>query len=227
MDMFLKKFILSLETSTNLCSISIKNNNYYIEINNYKKNIKQNNNENILQNIDYIIFISKIKLYNINVISFNFGPGSFTGLRLSSAICQSISFYKKNLIRISSIQNIAYSTWKKYKNNYIFTSLHSKYNELYFCLYKYNIYRKIMQPIIPEKIINITNISSLPKNNIYIGNSFFIKKLLKNKKTIFKSINNRYPTAKNTAMLTELYLKNKLLTSINNINPNYIVENIF
>ncbi|QQG46920.1 MAG: tRNA (adenosine(37)-N6)-threonylcarbamoyltransferase complex dimerization subunit type 1 TsaB [Candidatus Azosocius agrarius] len=224
----MKKFILSLDTSTNLCSVSIKHNSYYIEINNLTKKKYKKNNEHILSNINYITLISKIKLYNINIISFNFGPGSFTGLRLSSIICKGLFFNKKNnIIRISNFHNIALATWKKYKNTYTFISLHSKYNEIYFCLLKFNINKKIIQPIMPESINNINNFKSFPSNYIYTGNAFSIKENIKYKKNLLKSIYNKYPTAKYTSLLSEAYLKNNISTTINNTSPNYIIENIF
>ena len=138
----MKNLILALENSTNICSISIRYKKYYIEINNLK-NIEKNNNEKILQNIDWLTFISKIKINDVKIISYNFGPGSFTGLRISSAICQGLFFNKeKKIIRISSLQIISQQIWEKYKKKKILVAIQSKFNEIYICAYKFNLKKK-------------------------------------------------------------------------------------
>lgn len=77
-----------------------------------------------------------ISFDEIEVVSLSNGPGSFTGLRISSAIAKGICFAKgSKLVEISTLDIIA----NKFKNSGKVTSLifsNSRTNEFYFCEYE-------------------------------------------------------------------------------------------
>ena len=81
--------ILVIDTSTNYCSIAVKANSKIITKTKY---IPRQHNEYLIDMIDLIINNSGITKYQLDLLAYGVGPGSFTGVRLSSALMQAISF---------------------------------------------------------------------------------------------------------------------------------------
>lgn len=103
----------------------------------------------------------------IQIISLSNGPGSFTGLRISSAIAKGICFAKgSKLVEIPTLDVIA----NKYKNPGKVTSLiysNSRTNEFYFC--EYEIESDLFKRVSDYKINYLENIIS-KEDSIYLIN---------------------------------------------------------
>ena len=70
--------------------------------------------ESVLVEIDKLVSICKISPKDIRSVIYNNGPGSFTGVRVSSAIVQAIGFSNNcPVYGINSLMLIAYSEYKK------------------------------------------------------------------------------------------------------------------
>ena len=80
--------ILALETTAELCSVAIGNNEMVIEDTRLAMRV---HNEIVLSMIDTVMAAAPIERHEVACIAFSAGPGSFTGVRISAAIAQGIA----------------------------------------------------------------------------------------------------------------------------------------
>ena len=105
--------ILAIDSSGKSFSLSLSKDN---EIKTFQDASESVSSESILVEIDNLISRCKINPNQINSVIFNSGPGSFTGVRVSSAIVQAIG-YSNNcpVYGINSLNLDAYSIFKKHQ----------------------------------------------------------------------------------------------------------------
>ena len=80
--------ILALETTAELCSVAIGNNEMVIEDTRVAMRV---HNEIVLSMVDTVLSASPIEKHEVACIAFSAGPGSFTGVRIGAAIAQGIA----------------------------------------------------------------------------------------------------------------------------------------
>ena len=80
--------ILALETTAELCSVAIGNNEMVIEDTRLAMRV---HNEIVLSMIDTVMAAAPIERHEVACIAFSAGPGSFTGVRIGAAIAQGIA----------------------------------------------------------------------------------------------------------------------------------------
>ncbi len=100
--------ILSLETSTKVCSVSLSDNTTVIA----KKELYEANSHatHLTVFIDELFKENaKYTLKDIDAVAVSSGPGSYTGLRIGVSVAKGICYaLKKPLIAISSLKALAY-----------------------------------------------------------------------------------------------------------------------
>jgi len=101
--------ILSIDTTKSSYSLSVLKNNH---ISTYKDNSSTASSETILNEINNLVLKNNIKPSDISSVIYNNGPGSFTGVRVSSAIVQAIGFSNNcPVYGINSLMLDAYSLY--------------------------------------------------------------------------------------------------------------------
>ena len=162
--------VLSIDTSSNLCSVSI------LENTNLIKKIELNNglthSETLMPLIKQILDENNISLKDINLLVSDIGPGSFTGLRIGVATCKALSdSLNIPCIGISSLEVLAYNI----KNNGIICStIDCKNDNCYFALYElsngtYSILEEPSAKTITE-VLDLLNTKYANKIINFIGN---------------------------------------------------------
>lgn len=132
--------ILSLESSSNVCGVAISENYDYIDsINEYGEHL---HDKYLAQMTFDILAKNNIKLNDIDFISFNIGPGSFTGLRIGAALIKGLTFNSNiRIIPLSYFDIIFYNIYEKIdlKNfEYMFIINYSGKENYYFCKFNIN-----------------------------------------------------------------------------------------
>jgi len=109
--------ILALETSTDICSVSIRKG---VDVFNFHESLPRQHTENLLSVISELLNESKLGFKDLDAIAVGVGPGSYTGVRLSCAIAQGIAFSHdiKGLI-LSSLELIAIEAFNKTNSSHI------------------------------------------------------------------------------------------------------------
>ncbi len=187
----MKQNIIAIDITTELCSISIF----------YKKKTftkyKFSNHENskyIIKLLSNIIAQNNINLNNINIIAFNNGPGSNTGIRISKCICQILHFKinKIKIFKISSFKIISEQYFSKNKQKKIIIFFYQNKNNIYWNKFINNqqINKNISNVnIFKKKILSIKKKTTLITNN-YKTKNIFSPLITKNK---YINIKTYYP----------------------------------
>ncbi len=105
--------ILSIDTTKSFYSLSVMKND---NISTYIDKSDVASSETILSEINNLVIKNNIKPSDINSVIYNNGPGSFTGIRVSSAIVQAIGFSNNcPVYGINSLMLDAYSIYVEKK----------------------------------------------------------------------------------------------------------------
>lgn len=135
--------ILSIDTSTSICSVAIledKNVISHLTIDDNKTH-----SQNLMPMIDNIFKSTNLDLNNIDLICCNKGPGSFTGIRIGIATVKGLADPMNiTTVGVSSLKTLAYSIKE---NGLICSILDAKNDNVYFGLFsnennKYTILEK-------------------------------------------------------------------------------------
>lgn len=140
--------ILSIDTASNICGVSILEDNKLVC--NLDTNTGRTHSENLMPMIEQAFKKTNLSLKNINLITCDIGPGSFTGIRIGVATTKA---FKDSLnipcVGISSLEALAYNLKDNIKQNEIICSIiDCKNNNCYFALYekKNNILENLLEP---------------------------------------------------------------------------------
>ena len=124
--------ILCIDTSSKLCSVAILENTTLI--NKLELDNGLTHSETLMPLIKDLLEKSNLTLKDINLLVYDIGPGSFTGIRIGVATCKAFSdSINIPCVGISSLEVLAYNE----KNNGIICStIDCKNDNCYFALYE-------------------------------------------------------------------------------------------
>lgn len=193
--------ILSIDTASNICGVSILENDKLIC--SLDKNTGRTHSENLMPMIDEIFKKTYLSLKDINLIVCNIGPGSFTGIRIGVATTKAFSdSLNIPCIGVNSLESLAYNEKQNLNNgDIIFSIIDCKNENCYYSVYEFNNnqYKKIFSPN-SDSIDNLKNLEKEISNKkvIFIGDGVDVYK---------KQLISIFPKA--------IFSKNNLLNSYN------------
>ncbi|WP_075431946.1 tRNA (adenosine(37)-N6)-threonylcarbamoyltransferase complex dimerization subunit type 1 TsaB [Buchnera aphidicola] len=221
--MYLDQTILALDTSLNACSVAIIHSR---KIYTLFQITRRKHEKYILKMIFKILKMSHCTLKDVDFIACTIGPGSFTGIRISINIAQTLSMiHDIPLLSFSTLQVLSEQSWIKYHTNR--TIIFIKINSNNFLWGKY--YRNTNGIWIGEhtekSLKNINKIPKLIKNctGIWavIGTTWnFRFSLKKSIKLLYTNI--QTPQAKDIIFCSHAYLKKNIYHKIKCIYPKYL-----
>lgn len=134
--------ILSIDTSSNICGVSIlKNDNL---ICNLDSNTGKTHSENLMPMINNALTITSLQVKDFDLIVCDIGPGSFTGIRIGVATAKAfVDSFNIPCVGISSLEALAYNLKKnvfkdRAKKNLICSMIDCKNDNCYFALFEEN-----------------------------------------------------------------------------------------
>ncbi|ARC54803.1 hypothetical protein AOQ88_00870 [Candidatus Riesia sp. GBBU] len=213
--------ILSIESSTRMCSVSVSSKErvsfrYFMS---KKTDIKK-----ILLMIEKCCKDTECTFNDIQLLVFGRGPGSFTGIRTVVGIIQGLAFWKKlPVIGVSSMRIMAKISQKKFNSKNILVVMDAKNDNLYFAEYKI----KDNGDIIGEKterVISFNEFFSITykmKEKFIVLEKDFHSFVKKTKNLEGCLIYRTFPKAKNIFSLVKL----KNFSNFEIIKPNYLENN--
>ena len=175
--------ILSIDTSSDVCSVAIlEDNNLIKEIN---KTDSKTHSENLMPLIDTLFKETNLTLADIQAIACSIGPGSFTGIRIGIATAKAMAEVMQiPVIGVTSLETLAYIETTK---NNIATIIDAKNNQVYCGIFNNNY--QLLQDYLADDITEI-----IPKLKSHlpltlVGNGAIIhKELLGNLEKVTFSI---------------------------------------
>lgn len=121
--------VLSIETSTQNCSVSIQGDgcDFIVE-----KLAPQQHARLVLPMVDDVLQQAGLKPQDIDALAFGQGPGAFTGLRIAAGVIQGLALgWNKPVIGVSSLQALAYSGFMQTGNTEWTALMDARMQEVY------------------------------------------------------------------------------------------------
>lgn len=198
--------ILSIDTSSDICGVSILEDNNLIDI--LDNDTGRTHSENLMPMIKKILEKNNLNLENMDLIVCDNGPGSFTGIRIGIATIKAFhDALNIPCIGVSSLESLSYNTRKIINNNDLVVSIiDCKNHNCYFGLYekRENNFDNLIEPMAEDidtalSIIqnylndNFSNYQSL--NLIFIGSGTIpyekqIRNIFPNSNFVDSNLNN-------------------------------------
>nr|WP_321234348.1 tRNA (adenosine(37)-N6)-threonylcarbamoyltransferase complex dimerization subunit type 1 TsaB [uncultured Psychroserpens sp.] len=199
--------ILSIETSTTNCSVSLSKQGETLVLKE-DNNTNYSHAESLHVFIDSVLQIAEIKKSELDAIAVSKGPGSYTGLRIGVSAAKGLS-YALNipLISVSTLKALACQV--QIDDGLIVPMLDARRLEVYSAIYDHShqLIRTIEAQILDENAF----LDYLEKGHVYfIGNGVDKTKTLINHSNA-KFINSKLPSAKEmSALAYEKYKKSDI-----------------
>lgn len=153
--------ILAIETTTDICSVSLSLGDRILD---RCESAPREHTRLLLPMIDSLLQEGGIKLSDLNAFACTVGPGSFTGVRIGTAVVQALSFASnKPVVLISTLRAIAQHAYLSEHHEHVFAHLDAGQKEIYGACFAIDQFG-IMQAITKESILN-PNQLLLPKGN--------------------------------------------------------------
>ena len=100
----MNKIILSIETTTNICSVALFNNKKLISI---EENFNRKHSILLAPFVNKLFKDANIEISNLDAIALSIGPGSYTGLRIGLSFAKGMAFsLTKPIIPINTIETL-------------------------------------------------------------------------------------------------------------------------
>ena len=154
--------ILSIDTSSSICSVAILEDNKIIkEMHNFSE---KEHSETLMPMIDELFKTTKLSLDNIGLIACSVGPGSFTGIRIGIATVKAFADAKNiPVVGVNSLEAMAYLGVPQKGDGEYVSILDARNDNVYFAIYKmkkgqFSIYKNPEAMQISEAITYIDNL---------------------------------------------------------------------
>lgn len=156
--------ILSIDTSSNLCSVALLEDNQTIEELVIDDN--KTHSQNLMPLIQNLFVKSNIGLSQIDLIACNKGPGSFTGIRIGIATAKAIAEVANiPVIGVSSLDCLAYNV--KNATGTICSLIDANNNQVYCGIFDKNY--NLINEYIADDIANITPLFNNYSDITFVG----------------------------------------------------------
>jgi tRNA threonylcarbamoyladenosine biosynthesis protein TsaB len=193
-------FILSIDTSTKVCSVALHHNHTLIASSEVL--VERSHSRIITILIDNILKATSLKYADLNAIAVSKGPGSYTGLRIgvSSAkgLCYGLSI---PLIGVNTLEAMAFEINRSNVTSaLVCPMIDARRMEVYCAVF--DSYNKLMQPT-QAKVLDESSFSDLLEKEkmIFFGDGSLKAKPLFNKFDNALFIDDVFPSAKNIGYL--------------------------
>ena len=152
---------LSITTSSNICSVSILENNTIIK--ELSLNNAKTHSENLMPLVSQILSETSLSLDEIECIACDIGPGSFTGIRIGISSVKAMAEVKNiKIMPVTSLEALSYNI-TNLNSTYICSLIDARNDNVYCGLFDKN--HNLVNNYIADHIDNV--IKMLPSESIY------------------------------------------------------------
>ena len=214
-------YILSIETSTTNCSVSLSNENKLIDFQEIDSP-NYSHSENLHVFIDDLMKRNKLKFNELKACAISRGPGSYTGLRIGLSAAKGICFgLDIPLISISSLKVLANAVEF---DGLIISTMDARRDEVYSCVFDNKL--NVICEEKPEVIDNSSYSGLALKNRLLIVGDGQIKckKLIDNNENITYDPNMLKPSSKYMFSIANKKFKRDDFEDLAYFEPKYLKE---
>ena len=131
--------ILALDTSTDACSVALIREG---QLSHRYELIPRQHSQRIFSLLDEVLPAGGLTEAGIELIAYNHGPGSFTGLRIAASAAQGLAFASNlPVVGVSTLASIAQGAWRRKEipqNALTLVLIDARINEVYWGLYRFS-----------------------------------------------------------------------------------------
>lgn len=214
--------ILSLETSTTVCSVAIHRAQDILAV--AEVHIEQSHASKLAVLIDEVKKLAGIELNELRGIAISSGPGSYTGLRIGTSTAKGLCYALGiPLISLNSLEVLAYQMSEVNTSKaFLCPMIDARRMEVYCLLMDDKM--NVIQPT-EAKVIDDSSFSDQLENQpiLFFGNgSAKCEKVITHRNALF--IKDVYPSARQVGMMAYQKLLNKEVEDVSNAEPFYLKE---
>ena len=160
------KYILTIETTSEVCGVSLICNDNVICENDVISGF--NHSITLFNNIDKMLKINNIEMSQVELIKVSTGPGSFTGIRIGVAAALGLSEkFNTRIEYVDTLDSLAYNVINK--NDIIISMIDAKCNRVYMSLY----FSKKFKKVYKDFIVDVDELCELLNKNFSKKNITF------------------------------------------------------
>ena len=142
--------ILSIDTSSKICSVSILEDTTVIL--EKHTNDEKTHSQNLMPLIDGLFKDTNLTLDNIDLLACSQGPGSFTGIRIGIATIKAFADAKNiPVVGVTSLESLAYNITE---SGLIVSLIDAKNDNVYYSLFSNNLYFSSRISLITNLVIH-------------------------------------------------------------------------
>lgn len=163
--------ILAADTATEACSAAL-----FIdgEINERFEIAPREHAQLLLPMIDSLMAEAELKPQQLDALAFGCGPGSFTGLRITTGVMQGIAYGADlPVVPVSTLAAISQACLQKTGYDTIFTAVDARMHEIYWAVYKRDA-EGVAQLLGKEKVQPASEVDALQLTGFGIGSGWQI-----------------------------------------------------
>jgi len=215
--------ILSLETSTKVCSVAIHKDGNLLSV--YEFRVERSHSKLITQAISFLMEGLDLKKADLDAIAVSKGPGSYTGLRIGVSTAKGLCYaLDKPLIAVDTLAAMARKVNKfNFKNSLVCPMIDARRLEVYCALF--NKENEIISPV-SAVILNESSFSGFLSSSeiIFLGDGAgkFAPLVIGTTNAIF--LQNENPSAEYVGIIAEEKYLNKQFEDVAYFEPFYLKD---
>jgi tRNA threonylcarbamoyladenosine biosynthesis protein TsaB len=146
--------ILALDASSEACSAALRIDQVLLE---RSEVMPRKHTELILPMVDELLAEAGITLKQLDALAFNRGPGSFTGVRVSTSVVQGLAYaLDLPVVPVSGLAALAQGAWRHSGAENILSILDARMHEVYWAYFQYQ--QGHMMAVGDEHVSTISNL---------------------------------------------------------------------
>ncbi len=215
--------ILSLETSTKVCSVAVHKDGDLLSV--YEFRVERSHSKLITQAISFLMNGLDLKMTNLDAIAVSKGPGSYTGLRIGVSTAKGLCYaLEKPLIAVDTLAAMARKVNKfNLKNSFVCPMIDARRLEVYCAIY--NRSNETISPV-SAVILNESSFEEFLSSNeiIFLGDgSAKYEPIVKHADKAF-FLKNENPSAEYVGIIAEEKFSDKQFEDVAYFEPFYLKD---
>ena len=216
---------LAIDTSTTRLTVACENDGTFYE---YSMDNCIDHAKNIFTNINDLLLEARLDIKDLDFISIGIGPGRFSGLRVAASAVQAMAYtYKKNVVSVSSLSNIALVAIKQFSIDRVLVATDAGNNKIFFGSYQID-ESEIIKANEDDSLVEVKDFVSRESKYYGAGNAWkkYEESLARENITILEGAENLYPDARIMIDYAKTKFEMKEFIDPFNIQPNYLIEQV-
>tara|TARA_B100000029_G_scaffold385857_1_gene381583 strand:- start:166 stop:834 length:669 start_codon:yes stop_codon:yes gene_type:complete len=216
---------LAIDTSTTRLTVACENDGTFYE---YSMDNCIDHAKNIFTNINDLLLEARLDIKDLDFISIGIGPGRFSGLRVAASAVQAMAYtYKKNVVSVSSLSNIALVAIKQFSIDSVLVATDAGNNKIFFGSYQID-ESEIIKANEDDSLVEVKDFVSRESKYYGAGNAWkkYEESLARENITILEGAENLYPDARIMIDYAKTKFEMKEFIDPFNIQPNYLIEQV-